>query len=109
MGEQTLKNIARPVRAFRVALHRPPGQPLPAPATLPLALPSKPSIAAMPLNNMGDDPEQEYFVDGLGEDVITSLSKIPGLFVIARNSTFAYKEKASNGSNASGACRGKRP
>jgi TolB-like protein len=58
---------------------------------------------------MGDDPEQEYFVDGLGEDVITSLSKIPGLFVIARNSTFAYEGKASNGSNASGAGRGRLP
>ena len=60
----------------------------------PLALPSKPSIAVLPFTNMSGDPEQEYFADGLVEDLITSLSKIPGLFVIARNSSFAYKGKS---------------
>src|SRR5262249_12956818 len=63
-----------------------------APAALPL--PDKPSIAVLPFTNMSDDPEQEYFSDGIAEDLITDLSKISGLFVIARNSTFVYKGKA---------------
>jgi TolB-like protein len=58
-----------------------------------LAVPGKPSLAVMPFANMSGDPEQEYFADGLVEDVITNLSKMPGFFVIARNSTFAYKGK----------------
>ena len=87
MGEQTLKNIARPVRVFQVA---PPGAPVPAT----LAAPVKPSVAILPFANMSGDPAQEYFADGLVEDLITSLSKMPGFFVIARNSTFAYKGKA---------------
>jgi hypothetical protein len=57
-------------------------------------LPDKPSIAVLPFTNMSDDPEQGYFADGMTEDLITDLSKIPGLFVIARNSTFAYKNKS---------------
>ena len=81
LGEQRVKNIARPVRAYRVALD------LPSPA---LALPT-PSIAVLPLDNFSADPEQEHFADGLAEDLITELSRIGGLLVIARNSTFTYK------------------
>ena len=91
LGPQTLKNIARPVRAYRVELG--PGgvtQPT-APA---LASPDKPSIAVLAFQNMSGDPEQEYFADGITEDVITDLSKVSGLLVIARNSSFAYKGKA---------------
>ena len=78
MGEQTLKNIARPVHVFQVGWE---GGPTARPE--PLALPSKPSIAVLAFTNMSGDPEQEYFADGLVEDLITSLSKIRGLFVIA--------------------------
>jgi TolB-like protein/class 3 adenylate cyclase/cytochrome c-type biogenesis protein CcmH/NrfG len=89
MGEQELKNIDRPVRVFKVLPNRAlsPEQP-------PLALPRKPSIAVLPFVNMSTDPEQEHFTDGLTEDLITDLSRNAGLFVIARNSTFAYKGKA---------------
>jgi adenylate cyclase len=93
MGEQTLKNIARPVRVFQVCWEGGPAA-VGSPEPEPLALPSKPSIAVLPFNNMSGDPEQEYFADGLVEDLITSLSKFPGLFVIARNSSFAYKGKS---------------
>ncbi len=95
-GAQVVKNISNPIRVW----HWSPGQveasdlasrPL---AGEPLALPDKPSIAVLPFDNMSDDPEQEYFADGLAEDIITSLSKVSSLFVIARNSTFAYKGKA---------------
>ena len=88
MGEQLVKNIADPVHAFRVVLDGA------APAARPLAVPDRPSLAVLPFTNMSGDPEQDYFADGLVEDLITSLSKIPGIFVIARNSTFAYKDKA---------------
>jgi TolB-like protein/class 3 adenylate cyclase len=93
IGEQMLKNIARPIRVFQVRWE---GGPSSAEddAPQPLALPSKPSIAVLPFTNMSGDPEQEYFADGLVEDVTTHLSKLPGLFVIARNSSFAYKGKA---------------
>jgi adenylate cyclase len=89
IGEQKLKNIARPVRAYRVraATH------VAAPATPVLALPDKPSIAVLPFQNMSGDPEQEYFADGMVEDIITGLSRIKWLFVIARNSTFVYKNR----------------
>jgi adenylate cyclase len=104
LGGLSLKNIERPVRAFRVhweALDWP-TQPVPelpvAPAvmqhTAPLPLPDKPSIAVLPFQNMSGDPEQEYFVDGLVEDIITGLSRFKFLFVIARNSSFAYKGKS---------------
>jgi TolB-like protein/class 3 adenylate cyclase len=89
VGEQQLKNITRPVRVYRVA---PVGA-----ATLvppPMVLPDKPSIAVLPFQNMSGDAEQEYFADGITEDIITALSHIPSLFVIARNSSFAYKGKA---------------
>jgi adenylate cyclase len=91
-GTQTLKNIVRPVQLWRWQ----PGMtaPLkPAPVSTALPLPDKPSIAVLPFNNMSGDPEQEYFVDGLVEDIITGLSRFKSLFVIARNSTFTYKGK----------------
>jgi TolB-like protein len=89
MGQQQLKNIARPVRAYRVRVDR--AAPTSAPA---LALPDKPSIAALPFQNMSGDPEQEYFADGMVEEIITALSRIPWLFVIARNSSFTYRGRA---------------
>jgi adenylate cyclase len=89
IGEQQLKNIARPVRAYRVRLDgiAPTADPAP-------ALPTKPSIAVLPFLNMSGDPEQEFFADGITEDLITDLSKASGLFVIARNSSFAYKGRS---------------
>ncbi|HJO68250.1 MAG TPA: adenylate/guanylate cyclase domain-containing protein, partial [Rhodospirillales bacterium] len=94
LGEQTVKNIARPVRAFNVRLEAPPSNPA-TDAEAP-ALPDRPSIAVLPFDNMSGDPEQEYFSDGIAEDIITDLSKVSGLFVIARNSSFAYKGKSPN-------------
>jgi adenylate cyclase len=138
-GEHTVKNIAKPVRVYRVSLESEPGAPRvnasrrhaapprlravvfvgvflivaagmtgwyffarsPLLGTAPhvpeataLPLPSKPSIAVLPFNNLSQDPEQEYFSDGITEDLITTLSRISGLFVIARHSTFTYKGKA---------------
>jgi adenylate cyclase len=87
-GEQELKNIARPVRVYHL---RPGGGATETPA---LALPDKPSIAVLPFQNTSGDPEQEYFADGMVEDIITGLSRIKWLFVIARNSTFTYKGRA---------------
>ena len=89
LGERELKNIARPVRVYRVQA---PAESIAAPArgeTLPL--PDKPSIAVLPFTNMSGDPEHEYFADGIAEDIITGLSRLRWLFVIARNSSFAYK------------------
>jgi adenylate cyclase len=92
IGEQELKNIARPVRVYR---WRPNSQaPLAQASTASLALPDKPSIAVLPFQNMSGDPEQDYFADGMVEDIITGLSRIKWLFVIARNSSFIYKGKA---------------
>jgi class 3 adenylate cyclase len=93
MGEQQVKNIARPVRAFRVrdfVTGHSPAAPL-SPA---LPLPDKPSIAVLPFANMSGDPEQDYFADGMVEEIITALSRIRWLFVIARNSSFTYKGQA---------------
>src|SRR5712692_8085616 len=90
IGEQQLKNIARPVRVYRIRLDRT-SPPAARPA---LALPDKPSIAVLPFTNMGGDPEQEYFADGMVEEIITALSRLRWLFVIARNSSFAYKGRA---------------
>jgi TolB-like protein/tetratricopeptide (TPR) repeat protein len=87
MGEQQVKNIARPVHTYRIVL----SEDRPA---APLALPDKPSIAVLPFANMSGDPEQEYFVDGMAEDIITALSRMRWLFVIARNSSFTYKGRA---------------
>jgi adenylate cyclase len=86
MGEQQLKNIAQPVRVFGIRLGE-------APSAAMLKLPDKPSIAVLPFLNMSGDPEQEYFADGLVEDITTGLSRFKWLFVIARNSTFIYKGK----------------
>jgi adenylate cyclase len=91
IGEQQLKNIARPVRAYRVVTAAHPA--MPPPGSVP-ALPDKPSIAVLPFANMSGDPEQEYFVDGMVEEIITTLSRIRWLFVLARNSSFTYKGKA---------------
>ena len=96
-GEQQLKNIAQPVRAYQVVLGRNPArsEPIePTAARTTLALPDKPSIAVLPFQNIGSDPEQEYFADGMVEEIITGLSRIKWLFVIARNSSFAYKGKS---------------
>ena len=86
-GEQQLKNIARPVRVYRVRFD---GAARPQPT---LSLPTKPSIAVLAFQNMTGNPEQEYFVDGIAEDIITMLSRSPLLFVIARNSSFIYKNR----------------
>ncbi len=92
-GEITLKNIARPVRVFALAGAKQSPAKLIEPAP-PLALPDKPSIAVLPFQNMSGDPEQEYFADGMAEDITTALARVKWLFVIARNSSFAYKGKA---------------
>jgi TolB-like protein len=88
LGSQSLKNIGERVRIYQ---SRAAGEAAAMPA---LALPDKPSIAVLPFENMSADPEQAYFADGLTEDLITDLSQVPGLFVIARNSSFAYKAKS---------------
>ena len=130
-GEQTVKNISKQIRIYKVVLFPgPPGKTVvtpkrrprswfktalivsvvlvlglaavaiwkfylhPSPSETKPKLPDKPSIAVLPFDNMSDDPQQEYFSDGLTEDIITGLSKIPRLFVIARNSSFTYKGKA---------------
>jgi adenylate cyclase len=91
MGEQQVKNIARPVRVYRVSDIRD-GHQIPAAPALPtLPLPDKPSVAVLPFTNMSGDPEQEFFSDGIAEDIITALSRYRSLFVIARNSCFTYK------------------
>jgi TolB-like protein/class 3 adenylate cyclase len=96
MGQQSLKNISEPMRAWRA---RPVGAGATPPAAVDrppalLALPDKPSIAVLPFTNMSGDPEQEYFADGMVEDIITALSRMTWLFVIARNSSFTYKGNA---------------
>ena len=132
LGEQTVKNIEKPVRVYRVLMDpeaagkvigdkrpisrhwrwaavalivvagalviwnfyfRPPFEPASV-DKMAFPLPDKPSIAVLPFNNLSDDPEQEYFSDGLTEEIITALSKVPKVFVIARNSTFSYKGKS---------------
>ncbi len=92
IGEQQLKNIARLVRAYRIRIgpaSAAVGRPI-------LALPDKPSIAVLPFANLSGDPEQEYFADGMVEEIVTALSRIRWLFVIARNSSFAYKGRAAD-------------
>jgi adenylate cyclase len=88
-GEQPLKNIARPVRVYRVLLDNAAARAAPL-----LPLPDKPSIAVLPFQNMSGDPEQDYFADGIVEEIITALSHMRWLFVIARNSSFTYKGRA---------------
>ncbi len=85
-GEQQFKNILRPVRAYRLRLDRSSRQ-----GKAAFTLPNKPSIAVLPFQNMSGDPEQEYFADGIVEEIITALSRFRQLFVIARNSSFTYK------------------
>ena len=108
MGPQALKNIAEPMRAWRLRMdsataatsvensgERQPSQSGPSvEASAVLPLPDKPSIAVLPFQNMSGDAEQEYFADGMAEDIITALSRFKSLFVIARNSSFTYKGKA---------------
>jgi adenylate cyclase len=99
LGAQTVKNIEEPIRAYEVK-----AQGVEASSALgeasslgngkPLALPDKPSIAVLPFQNMSGDPEQEYFADGMVEEIITALSRFKWLFVIARNSSFTFKGRA---------------
>jgi len=93
LGERSLKNIDRMVRLYRVRLGNAPKLTI-ADSNRPLPLPGKPSIAVLPFQNMSGDPEQEYFADGMVEDIITALSRFKWLFVIARNSTFTYKGRS---------------
>jgi adenylate cyclase len=94
LGERTLKNIVRPMRVFGISsLSASAGSGRPAPETS-LALPARPSIAVLPFQNMSGDPEQDYFADGIVEDITTRLSRIKWMFVIARNSAFTYKGRA---------------
>src|SRR5262249_13674844 len=90
LGEQQVKTIARPVGVYRVRAAA--AAESPSPPALPL--PDKPSIAVLPFVNLSGDPEQEYFADGMVEEIITALSRIRWLFVIARNSSFAYKGRS---------------
>lgn len=93
LGEREVKNVSEPIRVYLIV----PGRTTDtasAAADVDLALPEKPSIAVLPFNNMSGDPEQEFFADGISEDLITALSKVRWFFVIARNSTFTYKGKA---------------
>jgi adenylate cyclase len=90
IGARQLRNIARPVRVFRVR----PASGVAAAAAGVLPLPRKPSIAVLPFQNLSGDPEQDYFADGMVEDIITALSRYRWLFVIARNSSFTYKGRA---------------
>jgi adenylate cyclase len=94
MGEQQVKNIARPVRALRILLDEAQRSSEPRAAESARALSDKPSIAVLPFQNMSGDPDQEYFVDGIVEDIITGLSRMKWLFVTARNSSFTYKGRA---------------
>jgi TolB-like protein/class 3 adenylate cyclase/tetratricopeptide (TPR) repeat protein len=98
MGPQTLKNIAQSMRAWRMRDGSASASALPKDASAgfgqALALPEKPSIAVLPFQNMSGDPEQEYFADGMVEEITTAIARLPWLFVIARNSSFTYKGKA---------------
>lgn len=90
LGSHKVKNIAKLVRVYRVRPKQAKDEGVTG-STAPLVLPDKPAIAVLPFTNMSGDPEQEFFADGMTEDIITLLSTVPDLFVIARNSTFAYK------------------
>ena len=93
LGEQEMKNITAPVRAYRVRLDLARIDTAPSPCPAADAVFGRPSIAVLPFANMSDDPEQEYFSDGITEDIITDLARVSGLFVVARNSTFTYKNR----------------
>jgi TolB-like protein/class 3 adenylate cyclase/Tfp pilus assembly protein PilF len=93
MGERTVKNLSEPLRVYRITLE--PASPSAVSAgDQPLPLPDKPSIAVLPFNNMSGDPDQDYFADGMVEEIITALSHMRWLFVIARNSSFTYKGRS---------------
>ena len=92
LGDQQVKNIAKPVHAHRLIVDRVQAEP----SASPLSLPDKPSIAVLPFDNMSGDPEQEYFADGIVEDITAALSRVRSIFVIARNSAFAYKKKPTD-------------
>ena len=94
LGEQALKNIVQPVHVYRLLLNSRRSDPVSRSSEPALALPDKPSIAVLPFQNMSGDPEQEYFADGMVEDITTALSRFKALFVIARNSSFAFKGRA---------------
>jgi adenylate cyclase len=97
MGPQNLKNIVEPMRAWRLRMNASGSAAapvVPVESTQALALPDKPSIAVLPFENMSGDPEQEYFADGMVEEIITALSRFKSLFVIARNSSFTFKGRA---------------
>jgi len=94
MGERDLKNVAEPVRIYRIAQGRS-GTVASAATTKTLHSAEKPSVAVLPFNNMSGDPEQDYFSDGITEDIITELSRFRELFIIARNSSFSYKGKST--------------
>jgi adenylate cyclase len=94
LGAQQVKNIEEPVRVFAVTAKGASAIAASLNVSMPLALPDKPSIAVLPFQNMSGDPEQEYFADGMVEDIITALSRFKALFVIARNSSFTYKGRA---------------
>jgi adenylate cyclase len=95
LGEHSVKNIARPVHVYRIETRVEPKNAVQGePAHAMLALPDRPSIAVLPFTNMGGDVEQDYFADGIVEDIITGLARIKWLFVIARNSSFAYKGRS---------------
>jgi adenylate cyclase len=98
LGDQTVKNIIRPIRVFRIRLDPNPKMPPGGvtDAAVATTISKKPSIAVLPLVNMSGDPEQEFFTDGLTEDIITELSRFHNLLVISRNSTFVHKGKAVN-------------
>jgi adenylate cyclase len=91
MGEKEIKHVSRPVRVYAIGVSGQSKSVISAPA-----LPDKPSIAVLPFNNMSGDPEQEYFSDGISEDIITELARFQSLFVTARNSSFHYKGKTPN-------------
>jgi adenylate cyclase len=92
LGEQQVKNIARPVRTYSIALGAS-SRAAPPSSGAPLPLPDKPSLAVLPFQNLTGDAEQEYFVDGMVEEITTAIARLPWLFVIARNSAFTYKGK----------------
>lgn len=96
MGHQQLKNIPEAVHVYRVVLDGGQASSSASRPNKPLPIPDKPSIAVLPFDNMSGDPEQDFFGEGLAEDVITTLSKIQSLFVIARNSSFAFKGRATD-------------
>ena len=102
LGEHDVKNISTPIRIYRAIMVTDLPEKFAAEKDRALPLPDKPSIAVLPFNNMSDDSEQEYFSDGITEDIITALSRSPWLFVIARNSSFVYRNASIDVKQVSG-------